>query len=41
MCDRILVIHNGEVAEHGTYEALMEKKGVFATLASGGEWVGE
>jgi len=41
MCDRILVIHDGEVAEHGTYEALMEKKGVFATLASGGEWVGE
>lgn len=41
MCDRILVIHNGEVAEHGTYETLMEKKGVFATLASGGEWVGE
>jgi ATP-binding cassette subfamily B (MDR/TAP) protein 1 len=41
MCDRILVIHEGEVAEHGTYESLMEKKGVFATLASGGEWIGE
>ena len=41
MCDRILVIHEGEVAEHGTYEALMEKRGVFATLASAGEWVGE
>lgn len=41
MCDRILVIHDGEVAEHGTYETLMEKRGVFATLASAGEWVGE
>jgi ATP-binding cassette, subfamily B (MDR/TAP), member 1 len=41
MCDRILVIHDGEVAEHGTYEDLMERKGVFATLASGGEWVAE
>lgn len=41
MCDRILVIHEGKVAEQGTYEALMERKGVFATLASGGEWVSE
>ncbi|CAA7263408.1 unnamed protein product [Cyclocybe aegerita] len=41
MCDRILVLHEGEVAEQGTYEELMERKGVFATLASGGEWVGE
>jgi len=41
MCDRILVVHEGEVAEQGTYEQLMERKGVFATLASGGEWVGE
>jgi ATP-binding cassette subfamily B (MDR/TAP) protein 1 len=41
ICDRILVIHNGEVAEQGTYESLMDRKGVFAQLASGGEWVGE
>ncbi|KAF8172694.1 P-loop containing nucleoside triphosphate hydrolase protein [Pholiota molesta] len=41
MCDRIVVLHQGEVCETGTYEALMERKGVFATLASGGEWVGE
>lgn len=41
MCDRILVIHDGIVAEHGTYETLMEKKGVFSQLASGGEWSGQ
>ncbi|KAF8965780.1 P-loop containing nucleoside triphosphate hydrolase protein [Flammula alnicola] len=41
MCDRIVVLHEGEVREQGTYEELMEMKGVFATLASGGEWVGE
>jgi ATP-binding cassette, subfamily B (MDR/TAP), member 1 len=41
MCDRILVIHGGEVAEHGTYDALMKRKGVFAKLAHAGEWVGE
>jgi ATP-binding cassette subfamily B (MDR/TAP) protein 1 len=41
MCDRIIVVSDGEVAEQGTYEELMERKGVFATLASGGEWVGE
>jgi ATP-binding cassette subfamily B (MDR/TAP) protein 1 len=41
MCDRILVIHEGAVAEHGTYEQLMERRGVFFTLASGGEWAGD
>ncbi|KAF9237819.1 P-loop containing nucleoside triphosphate hydrolase protein [Melanogaster broomeanus] len=41
MCDRILVIDGGEVAEQGTYEELVERKGLFAKLASGGEWVGE
>ncbi|KAF9531240.1 P-loop containing nucleoside triphosphate hydrolase protein [Crepidotus variabilis] len=41
MCDRILVVNDGEVAEQGTYEELMEMRGVFATLAGGGEWVGE
>jgi ATP-binding cassette subfamily B (MDR/TAP) protein 1 len=39
MCDRILVIDGGEVAEQGTYEELLERKGLFAKLASGGEWV--
>lgn len=41
MCDRILVVHDGVIAEQGTYEQLVERKGVFATLARGGEWVGE
>ncbi|KAF9483294.1 P-loop containing nucleoside triphosphate hydrolase protein [Pholiota conissans] len=41
MCDRIVVLDGGEVCETGTYVELMERKGVFATLASGGEWIGE
>lgn len=41
MCDRILVLDQGQVAEEGTYEMLMEENGVFAALASGGEWAGE
>jgi energy-coupling factor transporter ATP-binding protein EcfA2 len=35
MCDRILVVHEGKVAEQGTYEELIAHKGVFAQLASG------
>ncbi|KAI0298345.1 P-loop containing nucleoside triphosphate hydrolase protein [Multifurca ochricompacta] len=41
MCDRIIVVHEGKVAEQGTYEQLIACKGVFAQLASGGEWSGE
>ena len=41
MCDRILVVDQGEIVEDGTYKQLMEMKGVFAGLANGGEWVGE
>ena len=41
MCDRILVVHEGVVAEDGTYESLMERQGVFFKLANGGEWMGE
>ncbi|KAF8990854.1 P-loop containing nucleoside triphosphate hydrolase protein [Cyathus striatus] len=41
MCDRIIVVHDGEVAEQGTYEELMHRKGVFASLANGGEWIGD
>ncbi|KIJ64942.1 hypothetical protein HYDPIDRAFT_153840 [Hydnomerulius pinastri MD-312] len=41
MCDRILLVDGGEVVEQGTYEDLVERKGLFAKLASGGEWVGE
>ncbi|KAJ7125492.1 P-loop containing nucleoside triphosphate hydrolase protein [Mycena crocata] len=38
MCDRILVVHEGRIAEHGSYDQLMQRKGIFAQLASGGEW---
>ncbi|KAH9927902.1 P-loop containing nucleoside triphosphate hydrolase protein [Epithele typhae] len=38
MCDRILVVHGGAIAEAGTYEELVERRGVFAQLARGGEW---
>ncbi len=31
-CDRILVIDKGIIAEEGTYEALIEKNGIFAEL---------
>jgi ATP-binding cassette, subfamily B (MDR/TAP), member 1 len=41
MCDRILVVHGGEMEEQGTYEQLIALNGVFAQLASGGEWSGE
>ena len=41
MCDRILVVHGGIVAEQGTYEELMARRGVFAQLASGGEWMSD
>lgn len=37
-CDRIIVLHQGQVAEQGTYEELLDRQGVFASLASGGEW---
>ena len=33
-CDRILVMSEGRIAEIGTYESLMEKKGLFWELAS-------
>lgn len=33
-CDRILVLKDGNIAEEGTYEALMQKKGLFYALAS-------
>ncbi|TRM60007.1 P-loop containing nucleoside triphosphate hydrolase protein [Schizophyllum amplum] len=38
MCDRIVLIQDGQVAEEGTFNQLMERRGVFATLARGGEW---
>ncbi len=33
-CDRIMVLDNGRIAEEGTYESLMERKGIFFRLAS-------
>ncbi|KAH9034708.1 P-loop containing nucleoside triphosphate hydrolase protein [Lactarius pseudohatsudake] len=41
MCDRIVVVHEGRIAEQGTYDQLVARRGVFAQLASGGEWSGE
>lgn len=40
-CDRILVIDAGRVAEEGTFQDLMERKGVFASLVTGGGIVSE
>jgi ABC-type multidrug transport system fused ATPase/permease subunit len=40
MCDRIVVVDGG-VREQGTYNELMKRKGVFASLASEGKRVGE
>jgi len=40
MCDRIVLVDGGEVKEEGTYKELMERRGHFATLAGGGEWIG-
>ncbi|KAJ6632548.1 P-loop containing nucleoside triphosphate hydrolase protein [Mycena sp. CBHHK59/15] len=37
MCDRILVVQDGRIAEHGTYDELLQRKSVFATLLSGDE----
>ena len=34
-CDRILVLDGGRIAEAGTYETLMEKRGLFAALVEG------
>jgi ABC-type bacteriocin/lantibiotic exporter with double-glycine peptidase domain len=33
-CDRILFVENGEIAEEGTYEELIEKNGKFADLVA-------
>ncbi|KAF9447986.1 P-loop containing nucleoside triphosphate hydrolase protein [Macrolepiota fuliginosa MF-IS2] len=39
MCDRVVVMKDGEVCEEGAYEELVEKKGgVFRDLARGGVW---
>ena len=33
-CDRIILLENGQIAEDGNYEELMEKKGLFARLVA-------
>jgi ATP-binding cassette subfamily B (MDR/TAP) protein 1 len=38
LCDRIIVVDQGQVVEHGCYDELLDRKGVFASLTSGGEW---
>ncbi|KAJ7152997.1 P-loop containing nucleoside triphosphate hydrolase protein, partial [Mycena filopes] len=36
MCDRLLVVHEGRIAEEGTYDELIQRRGVFAALVEGG-----
>jgi ATP-binding cassette subfamily B (MDR/TAP) protein 1 len=36
----LCLVSEGVVGEEGMYEELMARKGVFVTLASGGEWAG-
>ena len=38
MCERIVVLDEGRVVEDGSFESLMERRGVFARLARAGEW---
>jgi ATP-binding cassette, subfamily B (MDR/TAP), member 1 len=41
MCDRVPVVHDGTIAEEGTYDTLINNRGIFSQLASGGEWAAE
>lgn len=38
MCNRIIVVQDGEVVEQGSYDELMARRKAFYTLASAGEW---
>lgn len=38
IADRIVVLEEGTKVEEGTYHGLMQRKGPFAHLVSGGEW---
>jgi len=40
LCDRIIVLGDGSVQEEGSFEGLMSRRGVFASLVSGGEFMG-
>ncbi|KAF8147748.1 P-loop containing nucleoside triphosphate hydrolase protein, partial [Mycena galopus ATCC 62051] len=37
MCDRVLVVHEGRIAEEGRFDELMRRQGVFAALVGGEE----
>jgi len=41
MCDRVVVMQDGRIAEEGKFEELLARRGVFAQLANGGEWIGD
>jgi ATP-binding cassette subfamily B (MDR/TAP) protein 1 len=38
LCDRLVVMKEGRVVETGTFDELTRRRGVFAALASSGEW---
>ncbi|CAE6451330.1 unnamed protein product [Rhizoctonia solani] len=40
-CDRIMVVQDGVIAEEGPYQELMDRRGAFFNIASGGEWFAE
>ena len=31
-CDKIFVVNQGKVAEHGTHQELLEKEGIYAAM---------
>ncbi|KAF7295018.1 p-loop containing nucleoside triphosphate hydrolase protein [Mycena indigotica] len=37
LCDRVLVVHEGRIAEEGRFEELIARKGIFANLVRAGE----
>jgi ATP-binding cassette subfamily B (MDR/TAP) protein 1 len=40
IAERIVVLDQGQVAEEGTFDELLEANGALANLLSGGEWDG-